>query len=254
MSVATTHDTDASDAVTPREDRQPRVRATGLTKRYGVRAVLRGVDLEIPTGQTVVMFGPNGAGKTTLLRVLSTLTRPAKGSLVIDGLNGEHDAIEVRSRIGVLAHQPYVYDSLTGRENLQFFARMFEVPDPVARIDELLDTVELRERGDDRVGTYSRGMLQRIALARAILHRPTVLLLDEPDTGLDPASIRLLEGVLYAHAEGGGSTLMTTHDLGFGLRSADRVVVLAGGRIAIDEPASQVSSSQIESLMGAPGA
>jgi heme exporter protein A len=231
-----------------------RIRARKLTKRYGLRTVLRSLDLDVPNGQSVVLFGPNGAGKTTLLRILSTLSRPAGGTVEINGFDAEHDANEIRAQIGVLAHQPYVYDSLTGRENLQFFGRMFDIPEAQARIEEVLSVVELSERADDRVGTYSRGMLQRIALARAILHRPSLLLLDEPDTGLDPASVKLLERVLRAHVEAGGSTMMTTHDLGFGLRSSDRVLVLVGGKIALDEPCSSIEAQRIEVMMGAPGA
>jgi heme ABC exporter ATP-binding subunit CcmA len=232
----------------------PRIEATGITKRYAMRTVLRGLDLRIDPGESVVLFGPNGAGKTTLLRVLSTLTRPHRGSLTINGLDSESDAIAVRAQIGVLAHQPYVYDSLTARENLQFFSRMFEVPDSEARIKQVLSEVELTERADDQVGTFSRGMLQRIALARAILHEPSILLFDEPDTGLDVASVKVLERILAEHRHTGGSLLMTTHDLGFGIRASTRVMIMAGGRIALDRPSDEVDPAEVESIMGAPGA
>jgi heme ABC exporter ATP-binding subunit CcmA len=231
-----------------------RIQARKLTKRYERRTVLRDFDIEIPAGEAVVLFGPNGAGKTTLLRVLSTLTRPQRGSLSINGHDSEADAIVVRGQIGVLAHQPYVYDSLTARENLQFFGRMFEVENAEARIDEVLQAVELIERADDQVGTFSRGMLQRIALARAILHAPSILLFDEPDTGLDPASVRVLERILAEHCQGGGSLLMTTHDLAFGIRVADRVLIMTNGQISVDRSSDQIDTAEVEAHMGAPGA
>ena len=232
----------------------PRILASGVTKRYERRTVLRDIDIDIDAGESVVLFGPNGAGKTTLLRVLSTLTRPQKGSLRINGLESEADAIVVRGQIGVLAHQPYVYDSLTARENLQFFGRMFEVDNAPARIDQVLADVELLDRADDQVGTFSRGMLQRIALARAILHQPSILLFDEPDTGLDVASVKVLERILAEHRESSGSLLMTTHDLAFGIRVATRVLIMVGGRIVRDCPSSDVTADEVESIMGAPGA
>jgi heme ABC exporter ATP-binding subunit CcmA len=231
-----------------------RIHATGLTKRYGMRTVLRSIDVSVDAGESVVIFGPNGAGKTTLLRILSTLTRSAGGSLQINGIDADEDPTSVRAQIGVLAHQPYVYDSLTARENLQFFARMYEVDNPSERIEIALRSVDLGERGDDRVGTFSRGMLQRIALARAILHEPSILLLDEPDTGLDPASVRMLEGILDHHCSGGGAALFTTHDLHFGLRTAERVLVMVSGRVVVDRPSSEIDPSEIEAVMGAPGA
>lgn len=231
-----------------------RILATQLTKRYERRTVLRGVDIQVDAGEAVVLFGPNGAGKTTLLRVLSTLTRPQKGSLQINGRDAEDDAIVVRGQIGVLAHQPYVYDSLSARENLQFFGRMFEVQNLPQRIEQVLGEVELQERGDDQVGTFSRGMLQRIALARAILHQPSILLFDEPDTGLDVASVKVLERILAEHCSAGGSLLMTTHDLGLGIRATSRVLIMAGGRIALDRPSVDVTPGEVEAIMGAPGA
>jgi heme ABC exporter ATP-binding subunit CcmA len=232
----------------------PRISASGLTKRYESRTVLRGVDLQIDPGEAVVLFGANGAGKTTLLRVLSTLTRPQRGSLQINGLDSEANAIDVRAQIGVLAHQPYVYDSLTARENLQFFGRMFLVENAEHRIEHVLSQVELTERADDQVGTFSRGMLQRIALARAILHEPSILLFDEPDTGLDVASVKVLERILADHCATGGSLLMTTHDLRFGIRATSRVLIMTRGKVAVDRASSEIERDEVEAVMGAPGA
>jgi heme ABC exporter ATP-binding subunit CcmA len=244
---------DATEAP-PQVATPPRILATGLTKRYESRSVLRGIDLQISPGELAVLFGPNGAGKTTLLRVLSTLTRPQQGSLTINGLDAESDAIAIRAQIGVLAHQPYVYDSLTARENLQFFSRMFLLREAEERIENVLAEVELSDRADDQVGTFSRGMLQRIALARAILHEPSILLFDEPDTGLDVASVKVLERILAEHCRSGGSVLMTTHDLSFGIRAASRVLIMSGGRIAVDCSADEIEPTDVEAVMGAPGA
>ena len=248
---ATKHDPEAGEG---QEPPALRIQARKLTKRYERRTVLRDLSLDIPAGEAVVLFGPNGAGKTTLLRVLSTLSRPQRGSLMINGRDSEADAIIVRGQIGVLAHQPYVYDSLTARENLQFFARMFEVEDAEQRIVGVLQQVELFERADDQVGTFSRGMLQRIALARATLHKPAILLFDEPDTGLDPASVRVLERILAEHCQAGGALLMTTHDLAFGIRVAHRVLVMVNGQISVDRPSADITANEVEAHMGAPGA
>lgn len=250
----TTPDSTAVVTAASEHSTAPRIDASDLTKRYESRTVLRGVDLQIYPGEATVLFGPNGAGKTTLLRVLSTLTRPQRGALRINGHDAMTDALQARGQIGVLAHQPYVYDSLTARENLQFFGRMFAVENAERRIDQVLSEVELAERADDQVGTFSRGMLQRIALARAILHRPSILLFDEPDTGLDVASVKVLERILSEHCDTGGSLLMTTHDLRFGIRAASRVLIMARGRIEVDRPAAEIEPDEVESIMGAPGA
>lgn len=231
-----------------------RIQGQRLTKRYEMRTVLREVDLTIGSGECVVLFGPNGAGKTTLLRVLSTLTRAQRGSLSINNADASKDPNAARAQIGVVAHQPYLYDSLTARENLQFFARLYDVPDRDERIDTVLREVELFDRADDRVGTFSRGMVQRVALARAILHRPTILLFDEPDTGLDIASVRVLERILGDHWRGGGATLATTHDIGFGLRVATRVLMMVQGAIVADQPVDEIETATIEATMATPGA
>lgn len=242
-------------AASPPDPATPsRILGRGLTKRYELRTVLRAIDISVDAGERVVLFGPNGAGKTTLLRVLSTLTRPQRGRLWINDLDAYADASAVRAVIGVVAHQPYLYDSLTARENLRFFSRLYDVEQADERIEAVLREVELHERAEDRVATFSRGMVQRVALARAILHQPAVLLFDEPDTGLDLASMRVLERILDEHSSAGGSVLTTTHDLGFGLRVASRVLVMTAGAIIVDDPAGQVDATAIEAIMGTPGA
>lgn len=244
------------DFAAPGADSPPlsQIQGRGLTKRYEMRTVLREIDLAIHSGECVVLFGPNGAGKTTLIRVLSTLTRAQRGSLCINDVDASESPNAARAQIGVVAHQPYLYDSLTARENLQFFARLYDVPDRERRIDSVLRKVELHDRADDRVGTFSRGMVQRVALARAILHQPTILLFDEPDTGLDIASVRVLERILGDHCRAGGSILTTTHDIAFGLRIASRVLMMVRGAIVADEPVDQIDTASIEATMSTPGA
>lgn len=227
----------------------PRVLASRITKRFGNRPVLRAIDLRIEAGERVVLFGSNGAGKTTFLRILATLSRPTKGTLLIDGLPVDRSAQAARRRIGVVAHQPYLYDDLTAEENLRFFAKMYDVPDQAARIREVLELVDLAGRRGDRVRTFSRGMQQRLALARAIIHQPALLLFDEPDTGLDRAGIGVLERILSGQSAMGGSVLMTTHDFEFGLRSTDRVLLLDGGRLILDVPAESTDVDDIAERM-----
>ncbi|MBX6341988.1 MAG: heme ABC exporter ATP-binding protein CcmA [Thermomicrobiaceae bacterium] len=224
--------------------------AERVSKRFGLRAALRPLDLRVARGERVVLLGPNGAGKTTLLRILATLSRPSTGRVAIDGLDAAREAQEVRRRVGVVAHQPYLYDDLTAAENLRFFARMYRLPDAEARVAASLEAVGLAARRDDRVRTFSRGMQQRLAIARATLHRPPLLLLDEPDSGLDRAGMLLLQDLLAAHARSGGSTVMTTHDLAYGLAVADRVVVLESGRLVVDEAPSALSVEELERWMG----
>ncbi len=211
--------------------------------------MLRAIDMRIEAGERVVLFGSNGAGKTTFLRILATLSRPTKGTLLIDGLAVERDAQGARRRIGVVAHQPYLYDDLTAEENLRFFAKMYDVADQTDRINEVLDLVGLAGRRGDRVRTFSRGMQQRLALARAIVHRPALLLFDEPDTGLDRAGIDVLERILIEQSSASGSVLMTTHDLEFGLRASDQVLLLDGGRLLLDVSAESVDVDEIAERM-----
>ncbi len=221
-----------------------------LTKAFGSKAVLRGIDLDIATGESLVIFGPNGAGKTTLIRILCGLSRSTGGTVTIGGLNvGAHSDV-VRRYLGVVSHAPLLYDSLTGEENLRFFARLYGMKQPQARIADMLEQVGLVNRRHDLVRTYSRGMVQRLSIARALLHDPPVLLLDEPDTGLDPQAAEMLHNLLIrlsnstatVNTAGGaatiGRTIVTiTHSLDRGLAIASRVGILANGRFAFLESA-----------------
>ena len=211
------------------------IEVSNLGKSFGPRAALAGVDLSIGAGEFVTLMGPNGAGKTTLLRILATLARPTSGTVRIAGLDPTRDGIKVRQRIGFLSHRTLLYEDLTAEQNLRFYARMYGLDDGPARVQDLLQRVGLATRHHDLVRTFSRGMQQRLALARAVLHRPQVLLLDEPYTGLDPLAAQALTGLLTELTGEGCTTLLTTHDLGRGLEVGRRVVVLARGRLVYDE-------------------
>jgi heme ABC exporter ATP-binding subunit CcmA len=208
--------------------------ARDVRKTFEFKPVLRGVSLMIPAGATVALLGPNGAGKTTLLRILATLARPSAGEVTIDGLDLRRDAQDIRRRIGYLGHQPMLYEELTAEENLDFFARMYGVQNRQARVSALLERVGLRSKAKDHVRDLSRGQTQRLALARALLHEPSLLLLDEPDSGLDEQGVALLEEILRERADAGHTAIFTTHDLALGLRIADRAVALVAGRVTYD--------------------
>ncbi|MEA2308343.1 MAG: heme exporter protein [Thermoleophilaceae bacterium] len=210
----------------------------GLERRYGDRPALRGVTAHVGEGQTLVLFGANGAGKTTLLRVLATLLRPHAGRVSVLGASLPGESWKVRGRVGYLGHEPLVYPDLTARENLLFHARLHGVA--AARVDELLRAVGLERRAGDPVRELSRGMVQRLAAARAVLHDPPVLLLDEPRAGLDPVAAEELEPLIGRAS--GRTRVLVTHDVERGLREADVVLglragaaELAGGRAAADE-------------------
>jgi heme exporter protein A len=230
--------------------RPPAVLGRALTKRYGPLAALDGVDLHIPAGEFVLLLGPNGAGKSTLLRLLATLSRPTSGSLRVLGIDpASGDAAGLRRRLGLLSHHTLLYDHLTGFENLLFYARLYGLPDAPAAAAEGLRSAALGERGHDPVGTYSRGMQQRLAIARALLHRPDLLLLDEPFTGLDRDATARLHRLLEGARDGRRTCVLATHDLAAGARLADRVVVLLDGRIADDRPAAGLDAAGLEGLV-----
>jgi heme exporter protein A len=216
----------------------------GLTRRYGERVALDEVTLSVPAGATLVVFGPNGAGKSTLLRVLATLLRPHAGSVRVLGHELPGDGWAVRGRVGLLGHEPLVFGDLSGRENLRFHARLHRVAP--ARVEELLELVGLRRRADDRVHTYSRGMVQRLSVARAVLHEPELLLLDEPRANLDPAAAELVEPLIGAAS--GRTRVITSHDPAGGLAEADLALGLRAGRAALMAPAAEVGPPRVAAL------
>jgi heme exporter protein A len=208
---------------------------------------LRGIDLDIRPGEFVTIVGPNGAGKTTLLRILATLSRPTHGHVSIAGHTLPKGADEARRQIGLLSHQPLLYGDLTAEENLNFFGQMYDVPNLQARIIELLDQVDLLDRREDRARTFSRGMQQRLAIARALLHDPAIVLLDEPFTGLDPHASDRLEELLHLLRDGQRTVVMTIHDLERGWAMCDRALVLARGKIVYEARTDQIDVTTFRS-------
>ncbi len=215
-----------------------------LTKTYGLRPILRGVNLDIAPGECVALLGPNGAGKTTLIRILATLARPTLGRVQVAGYPLPSAAAEVRRRLGVVAHHTLLYTDLTAEENLTFYAQLYGLSHAGPRIAQVLAQVGLTARRRDLVRTFSRGMQQRLALGRALLPNPPVMLFDEPYTGLDPDAARMLDDVLRSVAAEGRTVLLTTHDLPRALALADRVLILARGVIAYEAPASDLDPAR----------
>ncbi|MDP2726339.1 MAG: heme ABC exporter ATP-binding protein CcmA, partial [Dehalococcoidia bacterium] len=205
---------------------RPRViEVRGLTKSFGNHRALRGVDLEVSQGESLVIFGPNGAGKTTLIKVLATITHFSSGNVLLDNLDAKQQAEAVRRRIGVVSHHTFLYHNLTAYENLEFYARLYQVPRRGERIHRVADMVEMTPRLHDRVGTLSRGMQQRVAIARALLHQPAIMLLDEPETGLDPQSVDLLWEALRQEGEQQRTIVFTSHNLERGLELGQRLLI-----------------------------
>jgi heme exporter protein A len=216
----------------------------GLTRRYGERVALRDVSISLPAGRTLMVFGPNGAGKTTLLRVLATLLRPHAGTVRVLGGELPRDGWAIRGRVGFLGHDPLLYRDLTGRENLRYHARLHGVPE--TRAEELLERVHMAARAGEPVRLLSRGMVQRLAVCRAVLHDPPLLLLDEPLANLDPAAIELVEPLIGS--DGGRTRVVTSHDPGRGLAEADLVLGLRDGRAAFAGGTGDADRKRVEAL------
>jgi heme exporter protein A len=216
----------------------------GLVRRYGEREALSDVSVSLAAGQTLVVFGPNGAGKTTLLRVLATLLRPHAGEVTVLDRRLPEDAWAVRGRVGLLSHEPLLYRELTARENLLFHARLHGVHRD--RVEEVLAAVGLVNRANESIKTLSRGMVQRAAIARAVLHNPELLLLDEPWANLDPAARELVEPLIGAGSK--RTRVISSHDPGGGLAEADLVLGLRDGRPALLHQARDVDPGEIAEL------
>jgi heme exporter protein A len=217
-----------------------------LVKSFGAFYALRGVSLRVLAGECVTIFGPNGAGKTTFLRILSALTRPTSGEVLILGNSLKEKPFAIKQQLGVIGHQTFLYDDLTAAENLLFYARLYDVPSPHARLEHLLAEVGLERRANDRVRSFSRGMQQRLALARAMLHDPGILFLDEPYTGLDQHAAMMLTNWLQKLRNERRTILLVTHDLAQGLAMADRVAVFLQGRLIWEERAAQIATENFQ--------
>ncbi|PKB65898.1 MAG: heme ABC exporter, ATP-binding protein CcmA [SAR202 cluster bacterium Io17-Chloro-G4] len=221
----------------------------GLEKSFGEWPVLWNLDLTVGWGELVALFGANGVGKTTLLRILSTQAKPDAGSIQVAGFGLSKNAQTIRRRVGVVAHQTFLYEDLSCRENLVHYGRLYGLEDPRNRAEEALLQLGLSNRADSRVRTLSNGMQKRLSIARAILHRPQILILDEPEAGLDRESIAVLRSLLEEWTDAGLSVIMTTHDLDLGLSWARRAAVLSGGRIRFPAADEYMDGAQVRELV-----
>lgn len=224
------------------------IEVRGLKKHFGFKPILRGVSLTVAEGERMALLGANGAGKTTLLRILAALTRADSGTVSIAGLDLARDPQQVRQLIGFVAHEAFIYEELTALENLLFFGHLYGVRDARTLAVELLQRVGLERRMQDKAGTFSRGMLQRLSWARALLHRPRVLLLDEPETGLDQEGHALIDNMLAEFSASGGTVLFTTHQLERALQLSDRLLLLQGGRVIEQRQTQQTTLAELQEL------
>ncbi len=211
------------------------IAVTGLTKTFGNLYALRNLSFSLNKGEFLTIFGPNGAGKTTLIRILSTITKASSGEIKIADLSFEDDSEKIRRQIGVIAHQTFLYENLTAEENLRFYGKLYDVENLSKKIETILSEVGLELRKKDFVRTFSRGMQQRLAIARALLHEPSILLLDEPYTGLDQHASGMLTNWLNRLRSSEQTILMVTHDLEQGLELADRIAILVEGQLVFNQ-------------------
>ena len=223
----------------------PAIRVSKLTKTLDERPILRGIDLEIADGEYVALLGANGAGKSTLLRILATLIPPTSGQIELMGQPLARNAVALRSRIGLIAHQSMLYRDLSAAENLRFFAGLYELNDSESRVERMLKMIGLVDRADDPVKNFSRGMTQRVSIARALLHDPQLILADEPFAGLDAPSTTALEN-LFAKLNSAGKTIvLVNHDIEQTLRITERAIVLRQGIIAMDQQTHRLYAREV---------
>ena len=205
---------------------------------------MKNINLKIEQGEFLTIFGPNGAGKTTLIKIMSTLVTPTSGRVMIDRMDIKEEPIKIRKKIGVISHETYLYHELTAAENLRFFGRMYDTKDIEARIDELIKQVGLSYRRNDRVRTFSRGMKQRLSIARALIHDPPILFLDEPYTGLDQHASATFDRILSGTNAHDKTRVLISHDIERGITMCDRAIILTGGHIA-----HEMTQSEIKDLL-----
>jgi ABC-2 type transport system ATP-binding protein len=212
------------------------IRLAGLTKRYGTFTAVDGIDLEVPRGELFGLLGPNGAGKTTTLRMIAGILRPTSGAVLVGGIDIQQQPLEAKARLGYIPDRPFVYDKLTGGEFLRFAAALYGQQGSAVerRIDELLEFFELTPWKNELTETYSHGMRQKLIISGALVHRPEVIVVDEPMVGLDPKSARLLKELFRQFVDRGGTVLMSTHTLEVAEVMCDRIAILYRGKIAAD--------------------
>ncbi len=229
-------------------DRKPIIEIENLEKFFGHKKALDGVNFSINRGDFVTLFGPNGAGKTTLLKTISTIVKPTRGRILFDSKEVTQDSIFLRDMIGLVSHNPLLYDDLTAYENLAFYAKMYGVRNVKEHCEELLHRVGLYHRRDDVVRTFSRGMVQRLAIARAIIHNPPVVLLDEPYTGLDIQAMKILDDLLNELKQSDRTFIMTSHDITKGFEHATRLAILSEGKIVFDKPKEDTNEKEFTEM------
>lgn len=209
----------------------PAVQASSLAKRFGRRAAVAGVDLSLGAGECLALFGPNGAGKTTLLRLIAGLLKPTSGDVRVQGVDVRRDA-QARARVGLISHQSMLYAPLTALENVEFTARLYGLPDPQGAARAALESMHVADRADVPVRTLSRGLQQRVSVARAMVHEPSVVLLDEPYSGLDEAGAQALTSLLHSLSARGATLVVVTHNVAEGLALATHAAIMTDGRFA----------------------
>jgi len=224
------------------------LKVRNLTKNFGHLKALQEVDLDLEKGKSIAIFGDNGAGKTTLIKIISTLMTPTSGKIFVKDLDIKTNGDEVRNSLGLIAHSLFLYSELNAIENLRYFGRLYGVSDLDDRIKNLLGKFGLLPRMYDAVRTFSRGMLQRLALARAVIHDPDFLLLDEPFTGLDRSASELLLKYLEEHKAGGGTSLLVTHNLRRGFESANQLAIMSEGRMVWKGESSSLSLEEFKGI------
>lgn len=223
--------------------RIPLLSISGLVKRFGPVTAVYDVNLDVFRGDFISVFGPNGAGKSTLLRMLAHLSQPSGGTVQFS-----EEGDSYRGNVGYVSHQSLLYAELTGSENLEFFSKLYGIEDPVARAEELLLKMNLKRARSLPVSNYSSGMKQRLSIARALIHEPQLLLLDEPYAGLDQHGSRLLSEILMGLRDEGRTVVMITHNLGEGLSLCNRAVIMSRGQKVFDARQSEIDAAQFEAL------
>jgi len=223
-----------------KNDGEPVIQIDELSMRFEARSVLKNIDLRVPAGQALCLCGANGAGKSTMMRIISGLLYPTAGQVRIKGIDIKDNPQAAKPLMGVISHKSMLYPELTVEENLSFAARLYGVKDIRGRVEQLLEEVKLSGYRFDKTSILSRGMLQRLAISRALVHNPMILLADEPFTGLDLPSSRHLVAVLHKFRAEGGAIIMTTHETHFGLECCERMVVLDKAKLIFDAPTEQI--------------
>ncbi len=226
------------------------IEVKNLTKFFDNHPALDGIDLTVEPGKTLAIFGPNGAGKTTLIKILASIMKPSAGKVFINGFDIKHNAEDIRSQIGIVSHQTFLYSNLTAYENLLFYSRMYDVADFKQRIYQVVSMVGMQLRMHDRISTLSRGMQQRLSIARCLLHKPSIILLDEPETGLDQQAISMLWGALKEDDVKKRTIVFTSHSLERGLNACDKLIILNKGKIAHIQPSKGLDLAGLEKAYG----